>query len=245
MQLLNIGARLDLEINLVVTDALSDFLFTTSRNANNSLVREWILPEKVFFVGNVMIVTLLSYRDQARTLGTPGSLGLEPQGYGPLTLHGPSDADVPQTLSGILDALVTIQRDLPILSPPPRTAKRIEECGFTHRLKKATDFHIMELMGYLRFLDLMTHARIVLINSGSFQEEATILGVPCLTLLESTERPITISQGINKLMGVDPDRVVAETRQILSGKVRAGRTPELRDVHADGRIVATLRVELA
>jgi UDP-N-acetylglucosamine 2-epimerase (non-hydrolysing) len=172
VQLLNVvGAHPDLEIDHVVTDALWDFLFTTSRDANENLEREGIPPEKVFFVGNVMIDTLLKHRDQARVLNTPTRFGLKPEAYALLTLHRPSNVDVPETFSGILDALVTIQRDLPILFPAhPRTVKRIEEFGFTHRLNKAADFHIVEPLGYLQFLDLMMHAKFVLTDSGGIQK---------------------------------------------------------------------------
>jgi UDP-N-acetylglucosamine 2-epimerase (non-hydrolysing) len=234
------------EINRIVTDALSDFLFTTSRNANENLEQEGVPPEKIFFVGNVMIDTLLKYRDQARALGTPERFDLQPGEYALLTLHRPSNVDVPEVFSGILDALVTIQRDLPILFPAhPRTVKRMAEFGFTERLDAASNLHIVEPLGYLEFLDLMMHSLLVLTDSGGIQEETTILGVPCLTLRENTERPITITQGTNILVGVNPERIVAETQRIQAGESKAGRTPELWDGHTAGRITAILQEKVS
>jgi len=234
--------RMPEEINRIVTDALSDFLFTTSRGANEHLEREGIAPEKIFFVGNVMIDTLHKHRARAEQLGTPARFGLRPGGYALLTLHRPSNVDVPEVFSGILDALATIQRDLPILFPAhPRTVKRIAEFGFAERLATAPDLRIVEPLGYLEFLDLMIHARLVLTDSGGIQEETTILGVPCLTLRENTERPVTIVEGTNTLVGADQARIVAETRRILAGEGKTGRVPELWDGHAAGRIVKILR----
>ncbi len=237
--------RMPEEINRIVTDALSDFLFTTSRGANENLREEGIPPEKIFFVGNVMIDTLLTYRDQAETLGTPERFDLKPGHYALLTLHRPSNVDVRDTFSGILDALVAIQRHLPILFPGhPRTVERAEAFGFGSRLSDATDLHVVEPLGYLEFMDLMMHATIVLTDSGGIQEETTILGVPCLTLRENTERPITISQGTNTLVGTNPERIVQEVARVLEGEMKAGRVPELWDGHAARRIVDVLRREI-
>jgi UDP-N-acetylglucosamine 2-epimerase (non-hydrolysing) len=237
--------RMPEEINRIVTDALSDFLFTTSRAANENLEREGISPEKIFFVGNVMIDTLLKYQERARALGTPERFGLQPREYALLTLHRPSNVDVPEVFSGILDALVTIQRDLPILFPAhPRTIKRIEEFGFTERLNTASNLHIVEPLGYLEFLDLMMHSKIVLTDSGGIQEETTILGVPCLTLRENTERPITISQGTNSLVGTHPAQIVTEVQQVLDRSKKPTQSPDLWDGCAAGRIVSILQENL-
>ncbi|HEC33774.1 MAG TPA: UDP-N-acetylglucosamine 2-epimerase (non-hydrolyzing) [Chloroflexi bacterium] len=234
--------RMPEEINRIVTDALSDFLFTTSRGANENLEREGIAPEKIFFVGNVMIDTLHKHRARAEQLGAPARFGLRPGGYALLTLHRPSNVDVPEVFSGILDALATIQRDLPILFPAhPRTVKRIAEFGFAERLTAVPDLRIVEPLGYLEFLALMMNARLVLTDSGGIQEETTILGIPCLTLRENTERPITITGGTNVLVGTDPARIVAETRRILAGEGKTGCVPELWDGHAAERIVKILR----
>lgn len=238
--------RMPEEINRIVTDVLSDLLFTTSRDANENLQREGISPEKIFFVGNVMIDTLNKYRAHAEQMGTPARFGLEPGQYVLLTLHRPSNVDVPQVFSGILDALTDIQHDLPVLFPAhPRTVKRITEFGFGERLEAAPNLRIVEPLGYLAFLDLMMHAQLVLTDSGGIQEETTVLDVPCLTIRENTERPITITQGTNILVGTDPARIVAETQHILAGESKIGRIPELWDGCAAERIVRVLREQKA
>ena len=230
------------EINRIVTDALADFLFTTSREANENLRREGIPAEKVFFVGNVMIDTLLRHRERARTLGTPARFGLQAGRYALLTLHRPSNVDDPAVFSSILEALVEIQRELPILFPiHPRTAGRLRDFGLEKRLEAAPNLRLVEPLGYLEFLDLMMHARVVLTDSGGIQEETTILGIPCLTLRENTERPVTLTEGTNTLVGSDPVRIVDGVRRILAGESKAGRVPELWDGHAGRRIVEILR----
>jgi len=230
------------EINRIVTDALSDFLFTTSRDAGKNLQNESVPAEKIFFVGNVMIDTLIKHRDQARLLNSPAEFGLEPGGYALLTLHRPSNVDTPKVFAGILDAMTMIQRETPILFPiHPRTRKRLDEFGFQSKLAISPNLHILEPLGYLKFLDLMMHARLILTDSGGIQEETTILGVPCLTLRENTERPVTVTQGTNLVVGTDPTRIVQETRRILDGDIRKGQVPELWDGHAAERIVSVLR----
>jgi len=237
--------RMPEEINRIVTDALADFLFTTSREANENLRREGISEEKVFFVGNVMIDTLLQHRERARTLGTPARFGLQAGRYALLTLHRPSNVDDPVVFSGILDALAQIQTALSILFPVhPRTAQRLCDFGFAERLAAAPNLRLVEPLGYLEFLDLMMHAWVILTDSGGIQEETTILGIPCLTLRENTERPVTITEGTNTLVGSDPARIIAEVRRILAGESKAGRIPELWDGRAAGRIVAVLRERL-
>lgn len=237
--------RMPEEINRIVTDSLSDFLFTTCRDADENLQREGIGREKIHFVGNVMIDTLHKHRARAKRLRTAQGLGLEAGEYAVLTLHRPSNVDVPEVLSGILDALRRIQQDIPILFPAhPRTVGRIAEFGFGDLLAAAPNLRVTEPLGYLEFLDLMIHACLVLTDSGGIQEETTILDVPCLTLRENTERPVTIVEGTNTLVGVDPERIVAETRRILAGETKEGRTPELWDGCAAERIVAILRKRL-
>jgi UDP-N-acetylglucosamine 2-epimerase (non-hydrolysing) len=230
------------EINRIVTDALSDYLFTTSHDADENLLREGIAKEKIFFVGNVMIDTLNKHRHQAQQLRTPARFNLEPGQYALLTVHRPSNVDGRDVFSGILQALTDIQRDIPILFPAhPRTVKRIAEFGFEERLMAAPNLYLVEPLGYLYFLDLMMHARLVLTDSGGIQEETTILEVPCLTLRENTERPVTISQGTNRLVGSDPTSIVSNVREILSNPDTTRRKPELWDGQASERIVQILR----
>lgn len=234
--------RMPEEINRIVTDALSDLLFTTSRDANANLAAEGIAADKVHFVGNVMIDTLRKHRQYAAQLETPALLGLHLGGYALLTLHRPSNVDDPAILGGIVQALTIIQRKLPIIFPVhPRTMRRLHDFGFADRLADAPDLRLIEPQGYLAFLGLMTHARLVLTDSGGVQEESTILGVPCLTLRENTERPVTITEGTNVLVGSDPERIVAEVRSILAGNDKQGRIPDLWDGRAAERIVAILQ----
>jgi UDP-N-acetylglucosamine 2-epimerase (non-hydrolysing) len=237
--------RMPEEINRIVTDALSEFLFTTCGDADENLLREGVPSDKVHFVGNVMIDSLKKHRARAEELGTPQRLGLEANDYALVTLHRPSNVDVPEVLAGILGALTTIQQEIPILFPAhPRTVKRIGEFGFGRRLATAPNLRVVEPLGYLEFLDLMIHARLVLTDSGGIQEETTILGIPCLTLRENTERPVTIVEGTNTLVGADPVRILTETRGILAGRAQVGRVPELWDGRASERIVAILRERL-
>ena len=234
--------RMPEEINRVVTDALSDLLFTTSRDANENLLREGVAAERIFFVGNVMIDTLLRHRERAMALNTPARFELQVGEYALLTMHRPSNVDVQEVFSGILDALINIQQHLPILFPVhPRTRERIAEFGLSDKLASAPNLRLTEPLGYLEFLDLMMHAKMVLTDSGGVQEETTILGIPCLTIRENTERPVTIAEGTNVLVGTSPERIVAEAQHVLSGKGKVGRIPELWDGRAAERVVDTLR----
>jgi UDP-N-acetylglucosamine 2-epimerase (non-hydrolysing) len=229
------------ELNRIVTDQLSDYLFTTEDSARPNLIREGVPEDRIHFVGNVMVDTLLQHRDRAATMRAWEPFHLQPQGYGLLTLHRPSNVDRTETLYEILDAIAEVARDLPIIFPcHVRTRQRLDEHGL---LKGLSDggIRLTEPLGYLEFLSLMTDARLVLTDSGGIQEETTVLGVPCLTLRENTERPVTVSQGTNVLVGTAPDRIVAEAHRILTGEGRQGRVPDLWDGRAAERIVAVLQ----
>ncbi len=229
------------EINRVLTDRIADLLFTTERDANENLRREGVAEEKIHFVGNVMIDTLLRHRERALAQDVLSEYGLEAQGYALLTLHRPSNVDAPEVLTGILNALTEIQARLPILFPAhPRTVRRVREFDFEGRLAAMPNLRGTEPLGYLEFLNLMANARLVLTDSGGIQEETTILGVPCLTLRENTERPVTVTEGTNTVVGSDPQRIVAEAFAILDGQGKAGRVPELWDGRAAERIVQVL-----
>jgi UDP-N-acetylglucosamine 2-epimerase (non-hydrolysing) len=171
---------------------------------------------------------------------------LQPNQYSLLTLHRPSNVDVPETLAGIIGALVSIQEKTPILFPAhPRTVNRMREFGFLDEIERTPAIQIVEPLGYLEFLDLMIHARLVLTDSGGIQEETTILGIPCLTLRDNTERPVTITEGTNLLVGSNPDRITAAVEEVLIGQNKAGHIPELWDGRAAERIVTILREQFA
>jgi UDP-N-acetylglucosamine 2-epimerase (non-hydrolysing) len=229
------------EINRIVTDALSDLLFTTSRDAGENLKKEGIDPTKIYFVGNVMIDTLLIHRQRAAQSDVLARLGLAPRGYGLITLHRPSNVDDPATLRGILSALNVVQTHLPVVFPiHPRTRRNVEALGMADRLAAMDNLILTEPLGYFDFLCLMDHASIVLTDSGGVQEETTILGVPCLTLRENTERPVTVTEGTNEVIGSSPERIVSATLMILDGRGKKGRAPDLWDGHAAERIVRVI-----
>jgi UDP-N-acetylglucosamine 2-epimerase (non-hydrolysing) len=230
------------EINRMVTDSLADFLFTTERSGNENLKHEGVPENKIHFVGNVMIDTLLRYRQHIDDQNITDRFGVTPRNYALLTLHRPSNVDVTETLSGILDALADIQKKLPVLFPlHPRTRQRIAEAGLFERARDLANLKLLEPLGYLEFLGLMAQAKLVMTDSGGIQEETTILGIPCLTLRENTERPVTITEGTNELVGSQAERIIAGVQRILEGKKGNSQHPELWDGHAAERIVKVLR----
>jgi UDP-N-acetylglucosamine 2-epimerase (non-hydrolysing) len=229
------------EINRVVTDALADLLLTPSRDADENLLAEGIPPEKIRFVGNVMIDTLHHNLERARASNALARFGLAPREFCAMTLHRPSNVDQKDTLAGILDALDTIQQRLPIIFPVhPRTRERIKEFGLSERVFAQPRLLLTEPLGYLDFLQLYSNSRLVLTDSGGIQEETTALGIPCLTLRPNTERPITVTEGTNRVVGNDPEAIKREAMAALDSPRRAGRVPELWDGRAAERIVDAL-----
>jgi UDP-N-acetylglucosamine 2-epimerase (non-hydrolysing) len=232
------------EINRLCTDVLCDYLFTTDHFADENLAAEGVPVEKVFFVGNVMIDTLLKHRALAATLDLSRKLRLSPKGYATLTMHRPGNVDDKRVLTGILEALAEIAKELPIVFPShPRTKKMAEQFGLGHYFnsgEKVEGIWITEPLGYLEFLHLNMNARLVLTDSGGLQEETTVLGVPCITMRPNTERPITCEVGSNIMVGNDKARILEEARKILSGEIPQGRSPEKWDGHAAERIVEVL-----
>jgi UDP-N-acetylglucosamine 2-epimerase (non-hydrolysing) len=229
------------EVNRVVTDALSTILFTTSREAETNLSREGLPRERIFFVGNVMIDTLLRCRRLTEDGRLLEQIGAEKGRYVLVTLHRPSNVDVPEVLNGLVGALLEIAASTPVFYPVhPRTATRLREHGLEQRLRSNKNVTLLPALGYLDFLVLEANAAVVVTDSGGVQEETTVLGVPCLTLRENTERPVTVEQGTNRLVGRDPGRIVTETNRCLSGE-RGRQIPELWDGHAAERIVGVLR----
>jgi UDP-N-acetylglucosamine 2-epimerase (non-hydrolysing) len=218
------------EINRIVTDALADVLFTTSRDADENLKREGVDPSKIHFVGNVMIDTLLKHREKAL------SLGKRAESYALVTLHRPSNVDDPAVFGEILASLREIAEEMTVIFPiHPRTAKRIIEFGFD-----TGKICITKPFGYLEFLNLTSQAKMVLTDSGGLQEETTIMGIPCLTLRNNTERPVTITHGTNIMTGTNRHRILAGFRRVVSGEWRPLGPPELWDGHAAERIVQVI-----
>ena len=233
------------EINRVLTDQISDLLFTTERQARDNLLAEGIAPERIHFVGNVMIDTLRNNLeravDPAQTLQAhPRATAWLEQGFALLTLHRPSNVDDPQVLRGLLDTIVAIAAELPVIFPVhPRTRKQIDGFGLAPLLGEARVLQLPPLE-YLSLLGLMARARVVFTDSGGIQEETTALGVPCITLRENTERPITVEEGTNTVVGTDPRVIRAAFEAVMAGKGKGGRIPEFWDGKAAERIVACL-----
>jgi UDP-N-acetylglucosamine 2-epimerase (non-hydrolysing) len=225
------------EINRVLTDQISDLLFTTEKSALANLQREGIDPGRVEFVGNVMIDTL--HRNLAHAVPSSRTLGGTLAEFAVLTLHRPSNVDDPTTLAALLDVIGEINRSLPVVLPlHPRTRGNIEKFGLTAKLD---GLHILPPVGYLEMLGLMRDARLVLTDSGGIQEETTALGVPCLTLRDNTERPITLVEGTNTLVGPDPAAIRAAFNDVMTHGGKAGRIPEYWDGRAAMRIAHTLK----
>jgi len=224
------------EINRLVTDRLSDLLLTPGAGADENLRAEGIDPSRIVRVGNVMIDTLFAQLDSA-SFAVLEQLHLAPKSFVTVTLHRPSNVDHGETLASILAALGEIAADLPVVFPAhPRTRARLREFG----LVLPPGVTLLEPLGYLEFLGLWSNSRIVLTDSGGLQEETTALGIPCLTLRENTERPVTISEGTNQLVGQDRHRIVAAAKSVLSGEAKSARVPEMWDGRAAVRIVDAL-----
>lgn len=206
------------EINRILTDAISDLLLTTSQDADENLKQEGVAEEKISFVGNVMIDSLFYSLEKSKESKIREDLDLIGKDYAALTLHRPSNVDEKEVFSGLLDALTEISKKLPIIFPAhPRTKSRIEEFGFTERVANS-NINLIEPLGYLDFLRLYSGAKLVLTDSGGLQEETTALGIPCLTLRENTERPITIEMGTNKLVGTNSGKIKESALTILDGE---------------------------
>jgi UDP-N-acetylglucosamine 2-epimerase (non-hydrolysing) len=234
------------EINRLLTDQIATLLFTTERSAEANLRREGIPVERVHFVGNVMIDSLrgclpraVPARETFAAAGRPDLAEVAP-GFALLTLHRPANVDDPDTLADLLETIREVSELLPVAFPVhPRTARRIADAGLEALFHQSRIVRL-EPVGYLAALGLMREARVVLTDSGGVQEETTGLGVPCLTLRANTERPITIEEGTNELVGRDRELILAKTRDILATGGKSGRVPELWDGRAAERIAARL-----
>ena len=227
------------EINRVLTDQLSDYLFTTCEDAHENLRREGVPEERMHFVGNVMIESLLRVRPKTEASDVLARLGLERKAYALVTLHRPSNVDRRETFEPILDALRRIGQAIRVVFPAhPRTQKRMREFGL---VRSSDDLMVVDPLGYLDFLCLEMNATFVLTDSGGLQEETTFFGIPCLTLRANTERPITLTQGTNTLVHADAETIVQESMNILDGKGKKGSIPRFWDDGVAQRIVEVLR----
>ena len=222
------------EINRLITDAIVDLLLTPSTDGDENLQHEGVADEKIHFVGNVMIDTLIRLLPKAKAKGTHERFGLSSQGYGLVTLHRPSNVDDPEMLPQIINTLVEISQDIPLIFPiHPRTRKRMSDMGLSI---EGSQLILAEPLGYLDFLALQTQAKLILTDSGGIQEESTYLGIPCLTVRENTERPVTVTMGTNILVGQDMAMLRHEAAQVLAGNAKVGQIPPLWDGKASERI---------
>jgi UDP-N-acetylglucosamine 2-epimerase (non-hydrolysing) len=225
------------EINRILTDSISDYLFITEGSGFQNLRKEGVDENQIFFVGNVMIDSLLVHQKMASQRPILGDLGLEPKKYALLTLHRPDNVDDPRTLARLLEAISAIAQRIPVIFPcHPRTRLNIDKFGFTSYFGDDR-IRLAEPAGYLDFLKLESEAAFVLTDSGGIQEETTMLNVPCLTLRRNTERPVTVTDGTNILVGPFPEKIVAAAENILSGNFKQGQIPKYWDGKAAERIV--------
>jgi len=231
--------RMPEEINRLVTDAICDVLWTPSPDADENLAREGVPAAKIDRVGNIMIDSFEMMRGAIEGDGTRSGMGLEPGGYAVVTLHRPSNVDTREALEPLVRQLVAVSRELPLVfAVHPRTRRKLEEFGLLAGLA-AAGVRLTEPLGYIQFMNLVRSARAVITDSGGVQEESTYLGIPCLTLRENTERPVTVTEGSNRL--VKPAELRAQVQEVLDGRWPTGRRPALWDGRTAQRCVAALR----
>ena len=233
--------RMPEEVNRIVTDSISDFLFVTEQSGLDNLKREGVPDDKVHFVGNVMIDSLVHFREKAAESPILRELAVDPRKYILVTMHRPSNVDFEDRLLLVIETLERLTSLMPVVIPMhPRTRIRLEAFGLMDRFRAISNLIITEPLGYLEFLKLMDNASMVVTDSGGIQEETTFLRVPCITLRENTERPITTVLGTNELMDLDPNGIAGRVSAILGGDVKSGQIPPLWDGEAAGRIAGIL-----
>ncbi len=227
------------EINRILTDSISDLLFTTEETAAPNLHAEGIPDSKIHFAGNVMVDTLFHHRAEAAKIALPDV----PERFALVTLHRPSNVDDPVNLKRVVSILVQSARTIPLVFPVhPRTAAKLRETGLRETLESTPGVHLLPPSNYLTFVRLLLAAQVVLTDSGGIQEESTALGVPCITLRENTERPITVSEGTNEVCGLDEEKIAHVLAEAVQGRGKSGRVPKLWDGKAAERIVDELTI---
>lgn len=232
--------RMPEEYNRRLTDAVADFLFTTEPSGTSNLENEGVDRKRIFFVGNVMIDSLMHFKKRAERSNVLQRLNLQKMKYAILTMHRPANVDDKKALRGLLHVLRKIARRVDIVYPiHPRTQKMLEQYGLSADFLK-----IIQPLGYLDFLNLMMNGRCVLTDSGGIQEETTVLNIPCLTLRHNTERPVTVTQGTNTIVGKDPEKIMGAIENILDGKVKKGKRPKFWDGKAARRICRIIDAHL-
>jgi UDP-N-acetylglucosamine 2-epimerase (non-hydrolysing) len=228
------------EINRKVTDAISDVLWTPSGDADDNLLAEGVPRSSISLVGNIMIDSFELTRAKIESCLLPERLGLSRESYGVVTMHRPGNVDAPDSLSELVNLLVDVAARARLVFPVhPRTRQRLIDSGLWDSLAKVSGLMLLEPLGYIEFMSVVRNAKFVLTDSGGVQEETTYLGIPCLTLRESTERPVTVNLGTNRL--VKPESVIPGVEQVLAGSWPIGRVPEFWDGHAAARIVVDLK----
>jgi UDP-N-acetylglucosamine 2-epimerase (non-hydrolysing) len=228
------------EINRILTDAISDLLFVTEQSGEDNLRNEGIATEKIHFVGNVMIDTLRQHLEKARQSTIKERLAIQ-GAYALVTLHRPSNVDSPETLQPLVQCLYEISRNIQLVFPlHPRTRNNMERFGMLDQLLATPGIIVTEPQGYLDFLKLIQDATLAITDSGGIQEETTVLGIPCITLRQNTERPVTVTEGSNYLIGTDPKKIILTARDVLSGASKKGSIPQYWDGQAGKRIIEAL-----
>ena len=225
----------------MVTDTVADVLFVSEPAGVENLRREGHAEDEIHLIGNVMIDTLMWLLPQARVRDTLTGYGLDPGGFGVVTLHRPANVDSPETLSSLLDVFIEMSRRLPFVFPVhPRTREQMERFGLASQFDRAGRILQLPPVGYLDFLALTSQAKVIVTDSGGLQEESTALAIPCLTVRPNTERPITVSEGTSTLVGNDPAKLQEGLNAVLAGTYKTGRCPALWDGRAAERIVGVL-----
>ena len=229
------------EINRLVTDALSDYLFIHEKSGEENLLKEGVDKSKIHFVGNCMIDSLIGLMEKAEQSDIMQKMKLEKQGFVLVTLHRPSNVDDKENFIPIMTALKEIQEQLPVIFPiHPRTRKNIETFGMEKEVSSLKNLYLTEPLGYFDFIKLQKYCKFVLTDSGGLQEESTYMGIPCLTVRENTERPVTVTLGTNEIVGTDTGKIIDSADKIMSGNWKKGEIPPLWDGKAAERIVRIL-----